>query len=90
MKKTTSRNFHLPLSDDLYTRLRKEAERSQQSATFIAREALEQGLAERERSALHEAIAAYASDAAGSREDLDPDLEAASLQILSEQEETRP
>jgi hypothetical protein len=39
MKKSTLRNFHVPLSEDLYSRLREEAGRSKQPATALARHA---------------------------------------------------
>jgi len=35
------KNFHLPLPEHAYTRLRAEAERTQMPATALAREAIE-------------------------------------------------
>ena len=35
MKKIPLRNFHVPLSEELYKQLRAEADRSQQSATAL-------------------------------------------------------
>ena len=40
MPKTTSRNFHVPLPEALYERLRMEAEQSAEPATEIARQAI--------------------------------------------------
>ena len=58
-------------------------------ATAIARYAIESWLRHQRRAAVREAIAAYAADVAGSREDLDPDLEAASLEAWRPQPKTR-
>lgn len=80
---TRAKNFHLPLPDETYTRLRHEASRAGRPATAVAREALEYWLAERERQAVHDSIAEYAREVAGTHDDLDPDLEAASLEHLA-------
>ena len=80
------RNFHLPLPDELYRRLRSEAKATEQPATVVARHAIEAWLRQRRRSAIHEAIAAYAAKAAGTLDDLDPALEAASLEHLAAEE----
>ena len=74
MKRTASRNFHVPLPAKTYDRLRDEAERRRRPATQLAREAVESWLAEQERLALHQEIAAYAAGHAGTIEDLDEDL----------------
>lgn len=75
------RNFHLPLPEPLYRRLRDVAARANRPTTAVARYAIESWLRHRRRTAVREAIAAYAADVAGSRHDLDADLEAASLEI---------
>lgn len=75
------RNFHLPLPDALYRELRVAAESEKQPATLLARQAIESWLRDRRRAAVHEAIAAYAARHAGSEVDLDPELEAASLEL---------
>lgn len=75
-------NFHLPLPPDLRDMLHDEAERSGQPATVLAREALQSWLAQRRRQRLHEEIAAWANEHAGTDLDLDPDLEQAGLEIL--------
>jgi predicted transcriptional regulator len=76
------RNFHLPLPEPLYRRLRDVADRANRPATAVARHAIESWLRQQRRAAVREAIAAYAAGAAGSRDDLDPDLETASLEVL--------
>ena len=77
------RNFHLPLPEETYSRLRTEAERKGTPATALAREAIDEWLREQARKARHEAIAAYVSEMAGTAFDLDPDLEAAGLEYLA-------
>jgi hypothetical protein len=88
MKRTTLRNFHVPLPDDLYEQLHAEAERSQQPATALARDAITWWLQQRRKATLREAICAYAAQHAGSAADLDPALEAASVEhLLAEKED---
>jgi hypothetical protein len=74
------KNFHLPLPAAVYEALRQEAAALRKPATVVAREAIEEWLRERRRAAVREAIAAYAAAHAGTRADLDPDLERASLE----------
>lgn len=71
------RNFHVPIPDDIYARLRAEAAKMKRPATGLAREAIEHWLTERERLVVHEAIAEYARAEAGSAADLDDVLERA-------------
>jgi len=80
MAKATLRNFHVPLPEALYERLRKEAEQSKEPATEIARHAIENYLEEKRRHVLHSAIRNYATRHAGTTVDLDEELEAASLE----------
>ena len=84
MKRATTRNFHVPLPAALYERLHREAKRSGHPATEIARHAIRQALAARARAALYEELNAFANAHAGSRYDLDPELEAASLDSLGD------
>lgn len=81
-----TKNFHVPLSEELYSKLRKESERSQEPATEIARKAISSWLKEKEKEVLHQAILKYASQVAGSRDDLDEMLEVASIDILKQEE----
>ncbi|HTB16056.1 MAG TPA: hypothetical protein VK752_31015 [Bryobacteraceae bacterium] len=76
------KNFHLPLPEPTYTLLRAEAERAQVPATTIAREAIDAWLESRARKARHDAIAAYATEMAGTDLDLDRDLESAGISQL--------
>jgi predicted transcriptional regulator len=81
----TVRNFHLPLPDGLYRRLREAAERTNQPATTLARHAIDTWLRQHRRAMVREAIAEYAAQVAGTPDDLDKDLEAASLESWLEQ-----
>ena len=76
------KNFHLPLPEKTYQHLKAEAERAQVPATILAREAIDAWLQQQWRKARHDAIAAYAAEMAGTRVDLDPDLESAGIEHL--------
>ena len=77
------KNFHVPLPDETYDRLRTVAERSKTPATALAREAIDFWLREQVRRARHEAIAAYAAESAGTSLDLDEPLESAGIEHLA-------
>ncbi len=87
MKKNLWRNFHVPLSEELYKQLRAEAERSQQAATALARYAIAWWLQQRQKAALDESIRAYAAQGAGTPADVDQALEAAAVDHLLDAEE---
>lgn len=76
------KNFHLPLPEETYTHLRAEAERMHVPATTLAREAVDWWLRQQFRKARQDAIAAYAAEMAGTRLDLDADLESAAIEHL--------
>lgn len=82
------KNFHLPLSDDIYSGLRAEAVRVRRPATAIAREAIEGWLKDRRRAARAAEIAAFAREHTGTPLDLDPELEAASTAHLLQQNDS--
>ncbi|KAF0221721.1 MAG: hypothetical protein FD174_52 [Geobacteraceae bacterium] len=86
MKTVTSHNFHVPLPTDVYSRLRSEAQRQRKPATQLVKQAVEYWLEQQEKQALHEEIARYAAQSAGTADDLDESLEAASLEHLSDTE----
>jgi hypothetical protein len=83
------KNFHLPLPEGVYAALREEAAAVSRPATVIAREAIESWLRDRRRASVGEAIAEYAAKHAGTMADLDPALEAASLQLLRKRRRKR-
>ncbi len=78
------RNFHLPLPEPLYQRLRDAAERTNQPATTVARYAIETWLRQHRKAMVREAIASYAANVAGTRDDLDEALESAALEALKD------
>ncbi len=80
------KNLHVPLPDKLHDGLRAESKRTRRPATALARQAIEAWLKEQQKRVRHEKIAAFASATAGTRLDLDPDLEQASLDHLAELE----
>lgn len=84
MTAATKRNFHLPLPDDLYDRLRAEAQRRNTPATTVARQAIGYYLEQQERMVLREQIAEYASACAETPVDLDDALESAAVEQLLE------
>ena len=84
---TSKANLHVPLPEDLHEKLREEARRSGRPATEIAREGIDLVLALRRREAISAEIAAYAREVAGSRNDLDDDLETATIEHLLESDE---
>jgi hypothetical protein len=86
---TDLKNFHLPLPADVYAGLREEAASLRRPATAVARDVIEAWLRDRRRLALREAIAQYAVKQAGTRADLDPALESASLDLLRKRRRKR-
>ena len=76
------RNFHLPLPEETYGRLREAAARAQVPATALAREAIDAWLREQARESRRRDIAAWARQMAGTSLDLDPVLEAAGLDSI--------
>ncbi len=86
MKKTKMRNFHLPLPEPLYNKLREEAVKCSVPTTKLVRQAILFWLKERERNALHDAISNYASQYAGTEFDLDEDLENTSTDYILSQD----
>ncbi len=86
MNTATAHNFHVPLPVGLYRRLRSEAERQHKPATQLVKQVVEYWLDEQEKLALHEEIARYAVEMAGTVDDLDEQFEAAGLDHISESE----
>jgi predicted DNA-binding protein len=84
-----SHNFHLPLPEPVYQRLKTAAKKQHKPATQLAKQALEQWLDEQERLTVHEEIASYAAAMAGTTDDLDGTLEDAALEHLESTESER-
>jgi hypothetical protein len=83
MPKTDMKNLHVPLPQPLYRRLRAEAKRAQRPTTVLAREAIDLWLAQQHRAAVHDAISSYARQVAGTSDDLDVELETASVEHMA-------
>ncbi len=79
-------NLHVPLPAELNQKLRAEARRSGQPATEIAREGIRVVLESRRRQAIREEIKAYAQKIAGSKDDLDTEMESAAIDMLESEE----
>jgi len=62
---------------------RKQAERTGAPATTLVRQAIDWWLRQPLRKARHDAIAAYAAEAAGTEFDLDPELESAGIEQMA-------
>jgi predicted DNA-binding protein len=77
-----TRNFHVPLSSELHRRLHAAARRSDRPATALAREAIEEHLANLDRRILGEEVRRYAEAQAGTSADLDEELEATGVSEL--------
>ena len=75
-------NVHIPFPDQLYLDLRSEAKTLKKPTTELIRTAVLKWLTDRKREVLDKKIANYAAVHAGSAADLDPDLEAASIEHL--------
>jgi plasmid stability protein len=76
------RNFHVPLPESLYQKLRQEAILQGQPATALTRAALENYLQEQERKRIREEFATWIKANAGTELDLDPDLEAVGTETI--------
>ncbi len=83
MKTAVAHNFHVPLPAGVYSRLRSEAERQHKPATQIVKQVVEDWLDEQEKLILHEEIARYAAEEAGTGDDLDEQLEATGLEHVN-------
>ena len=80
------KNIHVPLTQELYRKLRDEAKKEERPATEIARNAIQKWLEERERIALHESISDYAIKNAGTVYDYDEELSNASIEHITASE----
>ena len=76
------KNFHLPLSADLYAGLREAAARAGAPATDVAREAIQAWLNEDRRRRQRAELADFVEANAGSAWDIDPQWEAAGLETI--------
>ena len=70
--KNSLRVFHLPVSEELYEKIRAEARKRGLPAKVVARELLEEELRKRRRQRIGKEILSYAREHAGTPDDLDP------------------
>ena len=74
--------LQLPLPEDLYEVLRASAAAARRPITAVARDAIREWLEERRQYTISREIAAYAAEAAGTPNDLDPALERVGIETL--------
>ena len=86
MSTAVAHNFHVPLSAGVYGRLKYEAKRQQKPATQLVKQIVEYWLEEQEKLVLHEEIARYAAESAGTNADLDEQFEIVSIECLNDAE----
>ena len=73
------RNLHIPVPEELYVRLKDESRRSGRPATEIARNAIGAWISAVRKAAVRRDLAAYVAEMAGTDQDIDPLMQAASL-----------
>jgi len=81
-KKRKIHNFHVPLPEELYNNLKKEAMQFHMAATELARYAIAFWLKKAQKASLHKAISEYAAECAGTEFDLDKEFEKQSINLL--------
>jgi metal-responsive CopG/Arc/MetJ family transcriptional regulator len=89
MTSATAKNLHVPLPQKLYRALRAAAEREGRPATQLARAAIIDYLRAKRRQESEEELRAYVAEAAGTIDDLDEALEAASVEHLTPKKRRR-
>ncbi|WP_293915246.1 hypothetical protein [Deinococcus sp.] len=80
------KHLHVPLSEALHATLMQVAKESGESATALARKAIEEILWQREQAKIRAEMRAYALAVAGSIDDFDPELERAGLEVWAADE----
>jgi predicted DNA-binding protein len=80
---TAKQNFHVPLPIETYERLRLEAQHANRPATELARVAIERALQELEDERVYKTLRAYAEAMCGTSDDIDPEWQAASMEIFA-------
>ncbi|KEF33951.1 MULTISPECIES: hypothetical protein [Deinococcus] len=76
------KNMHVPLPDHVHQALMAHAKAMGESATSLARGAIEQLVRELEHERIRAEMRAFAEEYAGTAWDLDPELEEAGLEVL--------
>jgi hypothetical protein len=83
MRSATPKNLHVPLPPGLYRALRAVADEEGRAATQVAREAIAQFVLARRKRDIEDELRAYVATAAGSPDDLDGALVAATVEHLA-------
>jgi hypothetical protein len=83
--RSSTRNLRLSLPEALHDELRAAAREADQPVTRFAQELLRAGLDQWRRTRRRQQIAAYARQVAGAAEDLDPELERAGIESLTDE-----
>jgi hypothetical protein len=78
------KHIHLPLTEEVHAALMDEAQRRNQPATALAREAVERLIFDAKRQATESELEAYIRVEAGGPHDLDEALERAGVEHLLE------
>jgi predicted DNA-binding protein len=79
---STKQNFHVPLSPEVYERLKLEAQHLQRPATEVARVAIENQLYFMERSRIELELQAFIDEVAGSEADFDTTIAMAGAEVI--------
>ena len=79
------KNFHVPLPEELYDRLRVLSRDRGRPATVLVRDAVAEWIDRAEQERIAQEIAEYAAAEAGGPNDLDEALERASLDHLADE-----
>lgn len=82
MASKVTRDVQVAIPESTYAKLRAHAAKTGRGAAGLAREAIEHWLDERDRLAVHESIAEYAREMAGTPSDLDESLADAAAETL--------
>lgn len=80
MPASEKKNLHVPLPPELHANLKEQSRLLGAPTTALAREAIEEWLKRRKRERVAQELREYATRMAGTGADLDPDLEAASVE----------
>lgn len=81
------KNMHIPLPDHVHAALMAHAKAMGESATALARAAIEGRVRELERERIYAEMRAFAEEYAGTEWDLDVDLMEAGLEAIQENDE---
>lgn len=74
--------MHIPIPESVHAVLMAHAKATGESATALARQAIERLVKDIQREERRARIAAFAAEYAGTAWDLDPELEAAGIEVI--------